>query len=495
MDQQPERGACLRLADLARAIGADVGSADPETWVRGVSTDTRTLRPGQAYFALRGEHFDGARFVQRAFAAGASAVVVADDAQLDAGDEAAGALLRVPDATRALGELACWWRQRAGFTVVAITGSAGKTTTKDMLYAMLRRERRAVRAVKSFNNDVGVPLTILSASVGTEVVVLEVGTNAPGEIAGLGAIARPDLVILTCIAPAHLEGLGSVEGVEREKLSLLDYLRPRGAVILNEDDPRLAAAAERLRRVSGTERVIGCSLGPAASATDACAWRARVRPGEPWRVATYHGGRAGPVLQPPVPGRPAALSAVLALAAADRLGVAPRLAARGLAGASATPGRMNVIRAGGVTILDDTYNANPASVRAALETLAALAPEPERVVVLGDMLELGQRSAELHHAVGAAAATQGVARLVCVGPQAAAAAAGARAAGMSSDQVRQVEHAGQVLDALGDLPSHCTVLVKGSRGCRLERAVDALRRALAPTHSSHLASARLHSVA
>ncbi|RMG10248.1 MAG: UDP-N-acetylmuramoyl-tripeptide--D-alanyl-D-alanine ligase, partial [Planctomycetota bacterium] len=449
------------LGALQEIVGGELTARAANLRARGVCTDTRALDSEQVFFALRGERFDGAAFVGEAFARGAVACVVDEDAVLPAG--VAGPILRVADARRALGSFAAAHRRRLRCPVVAVTGSAGKTTTKDMIHTILGADG-VVCAEKSFNNDVGVPLTLLRADADTRAVVLEVGTNAPGEIDALGRIARPDLAVITCIGASHLEGLGSIEGVAREKLSLLRHVAADGAVVLSGDDLRLRGAASGVRAARGDAAVTLCGFGRGLD------WRAEVRArGARWRLATWRRGEPGPDLDLPLPGRHVALDALLALAVAERLGVAPADAARALAAFQAPPGRLNVRELGGVVLIDDTYNANPTSVCASLEAFASLAPPSQRLAVLGTMHELGAEGPARHEAVGRFAARAGLSGLVCVGEGGAALARGARRGGLSAKRVRRVPDAADAADALADwLRPGAHVLFKASRADRLE---------------------------
>lgn len=441
----------IALGDVVRWLNAEVSGARREDLpLLSVSTDTRSLRPGALFFALDGESFDGTRFVREAFARGARAAVVPRGREVDVGP--GRTLLRVDDVRAALAALARGYRDALGFKVVAITGSAGKTTTKDLLYHLLRGKRGVVRAPSSFNNDIGVPITLLSADRATDVCVVEVGTSGPGEIARLGAIARPDVAVLTCIAPAHLAGLGSIEGVAREKLSLLEHLRPGGVAVLNGDDTRLAPAARALAAARGPAAVRTCGLGADLA----------------WRPSAALAGRLA------VPGEPFLRSALLSLAAADALGV--DVGEDDLAGFRPPPGRMNVTSVLGHTLVDDTYNANPASVGASLQTLASIAGADERVVVLGGMAELGADGPEHHRAIGRDAARLGLRLLVTVGDDARQIAAGALEAGLAPERVVEVASADDVRAAVTPLlaPGRA-LLFKASRVHKLERAVAAVR--------------------
>lgn len=457
----------LSLARLALDLDLTPPHGSEAVTLTGVSTDTRTLRPGEVFFALSGENHDGARFVLEAFRRGARAAV----APIHTPDPGQGRpVLRVRDTVEALLRFAGAYRARLGFQVVAVTGSAGKTTTKELVWHLAAAERRAVRSQKSFNNHVGVPLTLLSADAGTEVAVVEVGTSSPGEIARLAAVARPDVAVITCVGAAHLEGLGGLEGVAKEKLSLLEALGPRGVAVLNGDDPRLRAGGERFARERGRASVLLCGLGAAVELGGQIEREAHERR---LRVSD---ARALPLR---VPGRAFAQDVLLALGAARALGLSPVSAAAALRGFAPPPGRMHLIEVGGVTLVDDSYNANPTSVGASLEALSDLAEPEERLVVLGGMKELGAGGAELHRDIGRRVAELGAALLVAVGPEAREIALGAAEAGLAPACIRAVDQPREAVDALaGELRPGRAVLFKASRACRLEEAWAAVRERL-----------------
>ncbi|MBI3723080.1 UDP-N-acetylmuramoyl-tripeptide--D-alanyl-D-alanine ligase [bacterium] len=473
----------LTLSRIARALGLEPPHGADSVVVGGVSTDTRTLRAGDVFFALPGARVDGSSFVEEAFARGARAAVASSAPDLGRSRP----VLRVPDARAALGRFAASYRDAIGATVVAITGSAGKTTTKEMLFHMVSGERRTVRAPKSFNNDVGVPLTILDADRSTEVIVVEVGTNHPGEIDALGAIARPDVAAITCVAAAHLEGLGSIEGVAREKAALLRHLRPGGTAVLNADDMRVRGMASALREARGEDSVVLAGFSDDASfhgRISASFLGDALTPGSIVLVKTapLKGALAGwtrrtpQQMVVPVPGHHNARNALIALACCEALGVNPARAAEALATFRAPEGRWNVETIAGVTLIDDTYNANPASVTAALETFASIGDPRGRIVVLGGMLELGAHAAEHHRAVGRWVARIGVEKLVTVGDEARWIAEGAVRGGLASGRVRHAGTASEVDPALRpSLRPGAAILFKGSRRCGLDEAVRAIR--------------------
>jgi len=332
-----------------------------------------------------------------------------------------------------------------------------------------------------------VPLTILDADRSTEVIVVEVGTNHPGEIDRLGAIARPDVAAITCVAAAHLEGLGTIEGVAREKASLLRHIRPGGTAVLNADDMRVRGMASALRETRGDDAVV-----LAGFSEDACV-QGRVSasflgdslsPGSVLQVrATHLRGawagwtrRAPHQMVVPVPGHHNARNALMALACCEAVGVNPTRAADALATFRAPEGRWNVETIAGVTLIDDTYNANPASVTAALETFASIGDPHGRIVVLGGMLELGAQAAEHHRAVGRWVARIGVEKLVTVGDEARWIAEGAVAGGLAAGRVRHAGTATEVDPAIRtSLRPGAAILFKGSRRCGLDEAVRLVR--------------------
>lgn len=438
----------MRLARIARVISGrpdrPLGGAE----VSGVSTDTRTLRPGDLFFALRGARFDAHDFVGEAFRRGAAAAVVERDVE-----GAPGPLLRVADAWRALGDLAAAWRMALPGRVIGVAGSNGKTTTKDMIAHLLGRDRRVVKAQGSFNNLAGVPLTIFQADARTEAAVLEIGTNRPGEVARLGAIARPDVAVIVSVGAEHLEGLGSVEGAADEEVSLLDFLRAGGFAVVH-DDPWIRA---RLRLPAGKVRTFG--LGAEAD----------VRPD---RVGREAGGMTfrlwGVEFRLGLLGEWNVQNALAAVAVALHEGVPLEECARRLADFRGPKMRMERLELGGVTILNDAYNSNPESASRAVREFARLETRGRRVAVMGDMRELGAASAEYHRALGRLLAECGVDVVVGVGPECAALLEAVGPAAETCGFLRVEE----LRPRLGEIvrPGDA-VLLKGSRSVGLEQVV------------------------
>jgi UDP-N-acetylmuramoyl-tripeptide--D-alanyl-D-alanine ligase len=460
----------LNLGWIEQAMGAHRVGCARERLVTGVTTDSRSVEKGQLFFALSGEQFDGRLFVKQAFENGACAAVV----RAERGDHERpwpGPVLLVDDSTAALGRLAAAYRETLKARVICITGSVGKTTTKDMIFAALEGEREVVKALRSFNNEIGVPLTLLSASRSSEVVIVEVGTNAPGEIAALGAIAKPDIVALTGIGFSHLKGLHSLSEVGREKASILGSLVPGGVAFFNGDDVRCRAMAAVLRELKG----------PNASYTvgfqEDCDWTGTVSSMVSAEAASRSSVRVGRALEISlsIPGAHNLRNALMAFAIAIECGLSANTAAQNLSRFRASPGRLNVVRTGAWTILDDCYNANPTSMRAALETFTVFASGRRRVAVLGSMLELGRNSAHYHRAIGRLAYRYGIDSLLTVGEDARDIAREALRLGFDPSRVKVYETAAEArFSPLLHCEEGAAILVKGSRAVGLEVVVSDL---------------------
>jgi UDP-N-acetylmuramoyl-tripeptide--D-alanyl-D-alanine ligase len=455
------------LGQLARDCGGTL-RGDAETRVSGVSSDTRLLEPNQLFIAIRGTAFDGHQFVAEAVAKGARAVLVSSDG-VDAGN---AAVIRVEDTVLALGSLAKAHRSRFQGPVIAVTGSNGKTTTKEMCASILEAAgHRVRRSPGNYNNEIGLPLSILGLVADDNVLVVELGMNHPGEIDALGAIASPTVGAITQIAPAHLGPMGSVEAIASAKGELLERIRSEGVAVLNADDPLVMGQAGRF---SG--RVVRFGTGP----------EAEVRAGsiEPTAVGTRFElatGRGSTEIELHTPGRHQVWNALCAVAAAAAADAADAPDARLLAAARSglarfrpVAGRLVLSRtASGITLLDDSYNANPVSVEAALRALAEIEGAARRIAILGDMLELGPEGSDLHAQTGSAAAHAGVDLLVTVGELSRETASAARRGGI--EEIVEVSDAKAAASFLRScVRSGDAVLVKGSRGMKLEAVVRAL---------------------
>ena len=442
------------LSDIAAAIGGQLTGADGA--VSGVSTDTRSIGAGQLFVALRGERFDAHDFLDQAAANGATAMLVASIDKLPAGVSA----VVVDDTRLALGRLAAAWRARFELPLIAVTGSNGKTTTKEMIAAILKAAfGEAVLATRgNLNNDIGLPLTLLGLAAAHRAAVIEMGMNHPGEIAYLTGLGAPTVALVNNAQRAHLEGMGDLDEVAREKGSIFNGLRPEGVAVINADD----AYCGFWQDMASAHRQLTFGIDRAADV------RGRVlEHGLEVRLQlTTPAGEADITLR--VPGRHNARNAVAAAAACIAAGIPLSAVADGLAAFTGVKGRLQR-RAGrkGAEILDDTYNANPDSVRAGIDVLAATIGR--KVLVLGDMGEIGEASAQYHDEIGGYAKSQGVDRLFALGDSAQLAV---RNFGEGARHFCNIDKLIAAVDK--ELGPETTVLVKGSRFMKMERVADAL---------------------
>jgi UDP-N-acetylmuramoyl-tripeptide--D-alanyl-D-alanine ligase len=457
------------VLDSTGAVLVRGGLGSLERPIAGVSTDTRTLRAGELFLALRGPNFEGNRFAPAAARAGAAGLLLQQGLSLDL--EALPADLPVavhPDPRRALADLAAWYRSMLTAPVIGITGSCGKTTTKNILRDLLARLYPVVASPNSFNNDVGVPHTLLLAEPTTRFLVVEMGTNHPGEIAGLCRIARPTAGIVTNVGASHLEGLGSVDGVAREKGDLVASLPKEGFCVLNAD----CRFTPALRARTGARVVTFGINGTAGARADLDA-----------SDLLFHSGGTtfrldGHEITSPLLGTHNVQNLLAALAGCVGLSIPLADVLPGVSTLSGARGRMERFALGGLTVFDDSYNANPESMRAAVRVLAGLHGYRRRILVLGDMLELGELAAELHHQLGREAAQAGIDRIVLVGELSKATAAGALEGGLESEAVLHVDDASSAAAALeASVREGDVILVKGSRRMHLEEVVRVLREA------------------
>lgn len=462
-----ESAAGWHLSDVLRATGGRTGTLDGPRRATAISTDTRTLAPGALFVALRGRNHDGHAFVAEAVRRGAVAAIVESGAGacLNGGGIT---LIEVPDTLRALGDLAAYHRQRHQLRVAAITGSNGKTTTKEMVASIMAKALGAGRVLATHgteNNLIGVPLTLLRACGRESVAVLELGMNARGEIWRLTEIADPDVGAVTCVGPAHLEGLGSIDGVARAKGELYERLRARATAVVNNEDERVREIARCF-----TGRTVRFGRGGDVGAEDVTL----VGSGGIAFTLLADGERRS--LRVPLPGAHNVMNALAATAIARALGASLDAVVAGLAALPRLPMRMQVTTLpGGVTLINDAYNANPASMCSALAMLKATAAGA-RIAVLGEMRELGAESGALHRQVGRAAAENGVGLLVVMGPEAEAVRAGALEGGMAPEAVLIVASHEEAASAVRcRLQAGAALLIKGSRGARMEEVLERLR--------------------
>jgi UDP-N-acetylmuramoyl-tripeptide--D-alanyl-D-alanine ligase len=451
-------------AEIIEATGGRLIAGDASARCSGIATDSRVVSAGQCFVALRGERFDGHDFVADALRAGAAAAIVSSVPDGLVSGAAAGAfLIQVGDTLKALGDLARFHRRRFSIPVIGVTGSTGKTTTKDMAATVLSRRGAVAVTPENYNNEIGVPLAVLSLSGEHRAAVIEMAMRGAGEIAYLAAMAAPTVAVITNVGLSHLERLGAPDAIADAKGELIVAVGA-GPSVLNADDPYFARLSARAR---GPVLSFGLSEGAQFRAVDPAALDGGTR----FRLLCP-AGEVQVLLA--APGRHQVLNALAAAAAAHAAGAALDDVAAGLAGFTASQARAQVVESrAGFRIVNDSYNASPASVEAALDLLGDMNAR-RRVAILGDMLELGPAAPELHRAIGEQAAHAGVDLLIAVGEMARFIADGARAA-MPHDRVRWTqsgdEAAAWALDALrpGDV-----VLVKASRAMAFERIAGRL---------------------
>ncbi len=457
------------LATRPEWLGVAGGGLESEE--AGVTVDSRSVRPGQVFVAIKGERFDGHDFLPEAAAAGARSVIVQHEPRGPLTDDLGRpvAVIRVPDTRRALLRLAQAYRRALeGMKVIGVCGSNGKTTTVRLIDAVLSQRLRGIASRKSFNNDVGVPLTILSARPGHQYLICEIGTNAPGEIAALGSIVEPDVAVIVSIGREHLEGFGSLEGVAREEAAILRCIRAGGAGVATADAPALGPHLRACRDVAlvrfGRDREADLRL--TETSHEQGGW-VRFTVNGRWR------------LRCPLVGEHNALNALAAVAVGRRFGLNDEEIAAGLLSVRGPEMRWERSNLGGVELVNDAYNANPESMLAAVRTFGGVYPTGprRRVMVLGDMLELGAAGEASHLEIGRVVAAEHLTDvLVTLGPLGTLIARAARDGGLPGACVTALPEASDdaCTEAARRVRPGDVVLLKGSRGVRLERVARAL---------------------
>lgn len=457
------------VADIVQRTQGTLVWGEPHRQVHGVSTDSRTVPAGALFVALRGEHFDGHQFTAMALQRGAAAVLLSDVSGTAAcqASAATSAGIGVADTQEALQALALAQRRQFPGTVVAITGSNGKTTVKEMTAAVLQQRYATCKALGNLNNHIGVPLALLQLEATHQVGVLELGMNHLGEIRRLCELALPHIGVITNIGLAHVGYLGSIEAIQQAKGELIEALDTASVAIVNADDPRALALG---RQAPG--RLL--TFGQAAEA-DIRGWVHADR-GLEGILCTIVINHTAYEVALAVLGAHQVLNALAAAAVGVAMHVPAADIVAGLQSYHGLYGRMMLRRgAGSVTLIDDTYNASPQSMRVALQCLGHTRVTGRRLVVLGDMLELGDRSPALHEEVGVLVAQSGVQELITFGPLAQHIAQGAQGAGMSPASIHMTMHTEDTVALLRSLRRVGDVmLLKGSRGMAMERLVQAL---------------------
>jgi UDP-N-acetylmuramoyl-tripeptide--D-alanyl-D-alanine ligase len=453
---------------LIPAMRGEWISGPKDTVLNGLSTDSRNIAQGQLFLALKGEKYDGHDFITQAVDQGAAGVVMAKGYHPEIPADKKPVLMAVPDTLKALGDLGNWWRQRHPIPLVAITGSVGKTTTKEMTACILEQSTPTLKNEGNFNNLIGLPLTLLQLQENHQRALLEMGMNRPGEIARLTEIANPDIGLITNVGRAHLEGLGSVEAVARAKAEMLEKISKESQVILNGDDFLLMKEASRFKK-----NIITFGLG-LKHPIYAKKIRSLGEKGIAFELQCF--GRSSDV-QLNVPGVQNVLNALAASAIAYCLDEPLAGIAEGLKRFKGMKGRFMISHfSKDITLVDDTYNANPSSLRAAMDTVRELAADASRVIVgLGEMLELGNETVTAHLEAGHMVAELDPSFFMAIGEHARYMIEGAVSKGFPSDKAVLIngheEMARKIENVMrpGDI-----ILLKGSRKMQLEKVVEVL---------------------
>ena len=451
----------IEINQVVKIIDGRVVCGDAAGSVDGVSIDSRTVQRGDLFFAIRGEHFDGHDYIRAAIGKGALCVVAEHDINLPAGNSTA--VVVVDDTIAALGRLAGWYRQQVGAKVIAITGSAGKTTVRQILHQVLSGFYRCRQAPKSFNNHIGVPLAILSAEADDEILLLELGANHAGEISSLTKMSKPDAAVVTFIGPAHLEGFGTLENVFKEKAAITEGLCEGGRLYVNGDQPELVEKAETM--FNGRIIAFGTNQNCDVIGTD-------------FQLCGNKGSLVieGQLVNVPLAGKANLMNVLTVWSVCKDLKVGLSDFIQIIGRLTPVSMRLEVNEFAGLTVLNDSYNANPASMANALECLKTFGnPEKRRLVfIAGDMHELGDQSRRLHFELGRKAVDEGIQLVLCAGQFARAIAEGATAH-LPSVPVQVFVNTDDLCDNLYKyIQPDDIILVKGSRAAGLEKAVQRL---------------------
>ena len=458
----------LTLKEIAAACGGVLAGGDENTIVRGISADTRTIGTDMLFIPIKGERFDGHRFISAAAEAGAAAALTAEDTDCPI------PVVRVKDTRLAMGAIAAYYIKKLGIPAVAVTGSVGKTTTKDMIASVLGRHFNVYKTQGNLNNDIGVPLTVFSLDEEHTAAVIEMGMNHFKEISYLTDIVKPDIAVITNVGVSHIENLGSREGILKAKCEIFEGLKPGGTAIVNGDDDMLITLKGKMDGLV----LFGTSPGFDVYADNIC------ENGIDGISCTIHKNRMlSPADKEPVssafdvdihiPGRHMVSNALAAASAGFALGMSREEIKSGIESFEPTKMRMDVIRCGSLTIINDVYNSNPVSAKAAVDVLAHAGGR--RCAILGDMFELGSFAPSLHYELGRYTAAAGIDEIIAIGDISANMYEGAKSVRESGIHYFRTQD--EFFESIGELISgEMTVLVKASRGMKFERTTEELKK-------------------
>ncbi|HHV98112.1 MAG TPA: UDP-N-acetylmuramoyl-tripeptide--D-alanyl-D-alanine ligase [Clostridiaceae bacterium] len=451
----------LKCSEIMDAVGGTFLSGNSETVITGVSTDSRTISAGNLFIPIAGARFDGHDFIGQAFERGAAACLTHKEDIPDV----SGTVIKVSDTLRALGDLASFYRKKFNIPVVGITGSVGKTSTKEMVAAVLSQQYRVMKTEGNFNNEIGLPLTMFSLDKSHQCAVIEMGMSGFGEISRLSRISQPDIAIITNIGLSHIEKLGSRQNILKAKMEILDGLSRNGVVILNGDDQLLSGMRNLL-----PYKTIFYGLEDDA---DYQAFDIKTA-GEQGTYFKIEINNKTYEVHIPVPGIHNVHNALAAIAAGIELKVPVEKIIKGIGEYTPAKMRLNILSFNGIKIINDTYNASPQSMEAALGVLKDIEGN-RKIAVLGDMLEMGSWADKAHKDVGKFAFESGVELLITVGENGRNIARGALDSGMNPEKVHQCETNEEIVNLLeGLMTNGDVILVKGSRGMKMEEIVERL---------------------
>lgn len=451
----------ISVREIISAIGGECISGDPETIVTGISTDSRTINTGMVFFALKGERFDGHDFLENVIASGCSAVVVSKEigVLLSFAQNKGVAVIKITDTLIGLQDLAAYYLSQFDIIKIAVTGSTGKTTTKEMLYHILSEKYNAVRNLGNFNNLIGLPLSVFNIDNDTEVAVFEMGMDRLGEIHRMAEIIKPNLAVITNIGLSHIERLGNRKNILKAKMEIVDFFNRENILVINWDNDMLSSATYkgeyRLVTVGKTEKANFQIVEVQDFGQDGIKF-------------TLNNENEVQEFCLSTPGIHNAQNASLALAAAMCFDISMEEAKKGLAKLTDSDKRLHIMQRQGITIIDDTYNASPDSMRAAIDVLVSISGG-RKIAILGDMFELGQKEEEYHFQIGEYASHKGVDVIISVGKNAKYISEGARTGGTKAIHFEKKDFLQKVLNQW--IRPKDIVLVKGSRGMAMDEVV------------------------
>jgi len=453
----------LSCKEILDYVNGTLIFGDSDEVVKGVSTDTRKINDGDLFIPLVGANFDGHDFIEEAFEKGAR--ISLTEKRITTGKR--GTLIKVDNTLNAYGKLASFYRKKFDIPVIAVTGSVGKTSTKDMIACALSSKLNVLKTEANHNNEIGLPETLLKLENSHEAAVVEMGMRGFGEIAYLSRIAAPDIAVITNIGTAHIERLGSMENILKAKMEILEGLRYNGLIVLNGDDELLYGEKEKIKYRTvyfGTNENADFRAFNIRDAGEAGTYFSIIFNNEKYEIYV------------PVPGRHNVYNALAAFAVGCEVGLSPDDLIEGISRFSPGNMRMNILNKGSIKLINDTYNSNPQSLRAALKVLADISKGRRSIAVLGDMLELGRFSKIYHKSIGKYAAELGIDTVVTIGSSAYSIAEGAIEGGLPKEKVISFDTNKSATAFLNNyLRQGDVVLVKGSRSMKLEEVVEGIK--------------------